>query len=624
MKKAISTIAAGVILSLLAVGLLLWKRSGETPSAPVAQWLPSGTILLLELPDWRRTQTRWQQTALHQLIGEPEVAAFLERPRSRIPRGKLWGDPLEHLRLADPHQAFFAVARITDNMPHAVGGFHFRGTRRDEMESLIAKARTQAQTASPTGKSDLIQYRAFEIETFSDKGVTVTGAFANDWYFFGNDVELLKSTLDRFATLKTPGSLLDEPAYAKSMVHLPSNPDFRFYAAAAGLVERLLTLSSAAGRSLDPGQTAELKKVQAVAGSTRLEDQRMRDTLFVLKPGDLRQPVLTRQTLGLTSRDTIAYYASIPSIPDRLPLPYGPANAASGAGAPPTSLLGGFQGMLTALGEQGVRMEDFKAAFGPEFAAILNWPAPSPNSLDESSPPAIELAAQVRDAAVACKFTEALCASWKREQTNGLVFWKWPSGDGGNAPVLGLTDRFLLAGLSAETLKTPAAKLKSTGATLEKSPAFTSALGTVTQPGHTLLYVDAKPLFERVYEWLRPMAMVWANFVPHAGDYVQMAKLPSTEAVSRHLHPMVLAASQNDDGTLIESSGTVTFFQAAAALAGFTGAAAVPVIEGKVTVPGLDALIDTYLLGVGPKREQPGSQPAATKAPAGSQPSPHP
>ena len=91
--------------------------------------------------------------------------------------------------------------------------------------------------------------------------------------------------------------------------------------------------------------------------------------------------------------------------------------------------------------------------------------------------------------------------------------------------------------------------------------------------------------------------MIWANFVPHAGDYVQMAKLPASETISKHLLPMVLSSRQTSDGWLIESSGSVTFFQVAAAAAAITGAAAVPVIEGKAVVPGLDSLMDKYFPG---------------------------
>ena len=605
MKKAISAVSTVIVMSGLAAGLLVWKKA-EAPKAPVAQWLPSGTVLLVELPDLAWSETRWPQTALHALAQEPEIAAFLERPRSKLPQGKIWADPLEHLRQADLQQGFFSVARIADNMPHMRGGIRFRGTRREAMEAMVAKVRTQAQAASPAGKSDLLRHGSFEIETFSDKGVTVTGAFANDWYFFGNDVGLLKSVLDRFAAPKSPGSLVDDALYTRALVHLPADADFRYYASASDIIEKLTALTAASGRSLDAAQT------------TRMEGERMHDTFFVLQPGYARLPELSRKTLALTSPGTLLYYATVPTLPDRVDLPPGGLGGMPGAAG---GLLGGLQGVLTMLGEQGVRIADFKNAFGPEFAGVLNWPAPSSDSLDNVSSPSLQISAEVRNPAAARKFTDALCAGWPRENAPGLTLFRFPATDG-TPPVLGLTDRFLLASLGADPVKSAAAKARAGGPTLEQSAGFKAALASVVRPGTTLLYIDTKPLFERVYEWLRPMAMIWANFVPHAGDYVQMARLPSTEVIARHLQPMVVSSSQQPEGTLVESAGTVTFFQAATAVAAITGAAAVPVIQGKINVPRVDNLIDTFLLGNGPAPAKPDKAPPVPTPPAAKPPTP--
>ena len=611
MIKAVSAIAATAAVCVIVVGLLVWNRSSETPPAPVARLIPAETLLLAELPDCRLSGTRWRQTALRGSLNEAEVAAFLERPRSRLPQMAVFNKLLDGILAADPRQAFFAVTAVTDNMPHAVGGFSFRQSGRPAVEAVIVQARNQARTNSPAGKSDLLKFRSSEIETFSDNGVVVAGAFADDWYLFANDVELLKSTLDRFSRGKPDGSLSLNPAFRKSTAHLPAKADFRFFVQTSGFIEKFLALLNLSGRSIDPDQSADLKKIEAMAGATCMEDQRMRDTFFVLKPGGIRSPVLNHSTLSLTSPDTLVYYAFTPLIPSTIPLPPVasplPLSDRSKAADPLTTMLEEFRGVLNSLGEQGVRVADFKAAFGPEFAAFANWPAPKADSLgiEDVVQPTFQIAGQVRDAALAIHFTETVCAPWKREDVSGLHLWHWPAGEPGTSPVLGLTEHFLFAGMSSDALKSNVAKLKAKGGTLETSAAFTGALATVAPAGNSLVYVDAKPLFERLYEWVRPIAMIWANFVPHAGDFVQMAKLPATDTVARHLLPMVLSSSQTDDGILLESSGPVTFFQTAAALAGITSAAAVPVIEGKITVPGLDSLLNTMLFG--------GSAPAEPK-----------
>jgi len=598
MKKTALTIAGAAAVAGIAAGLLVWNRGGAAAPLAAAQMLPAETLLLAEAPDCRGSMARWPRTALAQLLNEPETVAFLEHPLSRCPMRGVWSNVLERLSQAEVRQGFFALTDIVDNMPHVVCGLAFRPTRRGSMEAIVTQIRAQALAANPSGKSAVIKHRGCEIETFAARNVVVAGVFAGDWYFFGNDVKLLEETLDRFAGMRNAGSgiprrLSDDPAYSACEAHLPAWADLRFYAKAGAFAEKLLTLSG-----VDPSQTEWLRKVEAVAGATRMTGLRMHDRIFVLQPGGVQLPGLTRSTLRLTSPNTLFYYAFAPVIPASLPSAQGTPAASSALGAGPLQgLLWGARGFALSLADQGIRVEDFKAAFGPEFAASLDWPASPPGSTgtDEAAPPVFQLAGQVRAAAAARKFTEAFCANWQQEQTNDLTLWRWPIGEPGSTPVIGLTDPFLLAGLSADSLRACAARLKKGGATLADCKAFTDALATVAPPGNTLVYLNTQALFERVYDEFCAMAAIWTTFVPHAGDYVQIKSLPRCEVVSKHLLPIVLTAKQAADGTVLESSGPITLFQTAMALGGITSAAAVPVIEGKATVPRVDTLIETLL-----------------------------
>ena len=612
MRHVVLGIGMVVVGTGIAGGLLVLRQKRTSVTLPVAHLVPSCTTLLIEVPDWHTTQARWGKAAFRQILLEPEVEAFLQRPLSKMPGRAIWDESLELLHEADVRQAFFAVAKVTDNMPHSVGGFGFRGTRRDEVEKVIAKIRARGQAVSPTGKSDLVKYHSFEIESFSGKGVTVAGAFANDWYFFGNDIELLKETLDRFAGNFVGRSLADDSAHAKSMAQMPIDADFRFFANASGIAEKILTFSSMAGRPLDPGQAGGIKKVQAIAGAIRIEEQRMHDTFFVLHLDSAAAPVISRSTLALTSLDTLFYYAFAPEFPRELSLP-ARLPAISKGGLPLSGFPAGLLEMIKTFSDQGVRMEDFRAGFEPEFAAFANWPTPLPDGtgICDVSTPAFFIAGKVRNATMAQKFTETLCASAKREEGKGVTYWRLHADDPASAPTVALTKEYVLLGLNQESVKSALSDIKTGKPTLRNAKAFTDALGTVGTPGTSLLYLDARPLFEHVYDVLRPMAMIWANFVPHAGDYVQMAKLPASETISKQLLPMVLSSRQIPEGTVVESSGSLTFFQIGAAMAAVTGAAAVPVIEGKAVVPGVDSLIDKYFP----------SDPASTRAPAAPSPS---
>ncbi len=601
MKKAVLIIVAVGVVAGVGAGVFVWKKTADAGLTPVAQLLPPETVLLAELPDFPATQVRWRETALWKIVHEPEVHAFLERPRSKIPKNAAWDDAVGHFRGVKPRRAFVAITGIVNNMPQFVGGFAFGGARAD-VEALVAKARTQAQTASPAGKSELTKYKDFDIESFSDKGVTVAGAFARNWYFVANNTDLLKATLDRFIARdsQAAGTLAGAEVYTKTLSHLQSNPDLRYFAQPAVFFDKILALSAATGQPVDPGQVAEIRKIQAVAGATRLEGERMRDRLFILRPADNQPlPVLSRSTLGLTSPDTLFYYAFAPLLPDKLQAP------TPGAGAP--NLFGGVQALISGMGEQGLSISDIKAAFGPEFGIISNWPK-------EAVQPTLALAIEVKDAAVAQKLTNLVCGKWAREESDGATYWTAPSGEGALPlkPVVTLTDHHLLVGLNMDSLKSAVSRAKTGGDTLEKSPLFEGAVSTVSKPGNTLAYIDSRALFEHVYGWLRPMAMMGSHFIPHANDFVDVSKLPAPETIGKHLQPMVLSGSQTQDGLLMESTGPVTMYQGIALLGVAGGAAAIPILQGKIALPGMG----------GGASNSPAPQQAAPPAPApsGSEP----
>jgi hypothetical protein len=582
MKKAVSLIVATAAVAALASGFLVWRASRQTPPLAVAKFLSPETILLIEAPDWPRTRLRWRETALWKIVHEPEVASFLQRPLGWIGKNAPSEETMERLGRAQVHRAFFAVASIRRNMPQAAAGFEFSGDRA-ELEKVIAKVRAQASAASPGGKAERIRYREFEIESFSDKGVTLAGAFARDWYFFGNDVGLLKTTLDRFCASKAQDSLAGADAFLKCAAHLPQDPDFQFYVRPSAIVDEVLAPSVGAGRTGESKESDKLRKIQAIAGATRQEGERIHDTVFILQPGAVRQPTLTRSTLGLTSTSTLLYCAFAPAIPDNAELPAVPALSPDATDASSLAgVLNGLRARADEFGQRGVHPKSFKAALGPEFAVISDWP-------ESALQPTLQLVGQVRDTAAARQLAQALTGSASAspiDGSDGAGYWKL-TGDSPFSPVLVLTKRFLLAGLSAENIRRLPAREQGQRDTLEKAEAFSTAMASVHKPETALAYLDAKALFEHVYGWLRPMALTWANFIPHAADYMEVSKLPRAESVSKHLPPLVFSSSQTGDGILLESTGPVTFFQAAAALSAACSAAALPLLESDVLLPRL-------------------------------------
>ena len=571
MKKALVFIAvlAGVGL---AAGLFVFKDKVAVRQLSAAEFLPQETLLFAELPDFRATGIRWRETALSKIAGEPEVQAFLERPRSKIPKNSTWDDVVARLRKADARQVFAAVTAISDNMPRMIAGFSFGGDRK-EVEALVAKARAQAQSNSPTGKSELIRHGDLEIETFTVKEITIAGAFASDWYFVANNVELLKSTLDRFGG-KAQGALSQAEPYRNATAHMPLNPDARLFIQPATLFDKVVMLSAVSGNPIDPQQAAEMRNIQAVCGGVRLEGERIRDTFFVLQPKGARHPALSGSTLSVTTPDTILYYAFAPLIPDRIPMVDLTALA---------SLSNELRNVAETLGGSTATLTKVKEAFGPEYAFYSDWPA-------QSGQPTLGLAVQVRDAKLARQFADAVFAGWKQESGADVSTWSAPANAGLPwVPAVALTNKYFLASLNAEALQKSIAQSKAGGATLEKSTTYTGALATVTKPETTLAYLDTKALFERVYDVLRPMAFLGANLIPHAAEYVDFGKLPATQTISKHLQPIILSGAQLKDGVLFESTGPVSVYEAGLGLLAVGGAVAIPMMKGKPLLPGMNA-----------------------------------
>src|SRR5262249_5857980 len=137
-------------------------------------------------------------------------------------------------------------------------------------------------------------------------------------------------------------------------------------------------------------------------------------------------------------------------------------------------------------------------------------------------------------------------------------------------------------GFTPAAVKSGLARLKNGQAGIAQSPAYTGATKTVEVPTSGFGYLDTKTFFERFYGNWRPFIALTLASNPDAGRYLDAGKLPSTETISRHLQPSVYSQSVTAEGTLVESTGTLTFNQILFTVVGGGVAAAFPMIEGMM------------------------------------------
>ena len=587
MKRVVLPLA--VVLVLAGAGFYLQRGLAGHPRQ-VATWLPAGTILFEDLPDLHRTADRWPATALAQILNEPEVQALLQRPLGLTPHRAGFEGRLARLRRIDPSHLFLAVTDWSGaGAPKAVAGLSYMGSKQD-LDALVDELRKRVRESWPEGKGDIEQYGSGEIETFSTPNFSAALAYRGTWLFIATDTALLKASLDRYEGKPAPDSLAELPAFKSSLQHLPQAPDSLFFMRPGLMADKAASLALMLNPVADAQSMDSLRKIDAVGMALKLDGDLMRDAAYVIKsqpdePGD-RAP-LARDALKLTTPDTVIVAGErIPGLGDaQLP----------DTKSDPTGILELLHSYLKTFADQGLGAAQLQQAFGPELGFVLDWPAgamiPTPLAVVD-----------VKDAALARKFLDTLVTapiagiSFSRQDAVGISFYSMPPTGIAFFPLqitLGLTGRCLIGALNADAVKQGATRWSAGAAGLGGIALYQKAVGQVAEPTISFTYVDTKAVFERIYGLFRGVASM--GFVPHLSGYVDLAKLPAPETISRHLGPMVSSVAVKDGGVLLESAGPVTMTQATLVTMVSALAPLVPLLEAEikgqsVALPGFPGL----------------------------------
>jgi hypothetical protein len=585
-----------ILVAAISAAFVFLKKASVHHSR-AADLVPPETIFFAHFPDLHRSGERWPQTALAQIWAEPEMQAFLEKPRAKSPQMKLWRQKLDQIAQIAPGEAFFAVTSIDGPQPKMIAGFSFSG-RKADVAALLAEPHNALKTAYPAGKSDLVTYGGTEIETFTYPNGTVAESFRGDWYFVSNDLDLLHSTLDASAKDSNPNNLGSQDIFKKATAPIPTAGDALFFTQLGTLSERLVSLMAASGQALGAKEIADIKKIRAITWGAKIEGSQWRDTIFVLNPGEKPAEPMPLNAAILTAPETVLYYAM--SVPATAELPKSTQAL--------TAFIPGLQAMDGALAKQGLKWNDFGKAFGPEFGTVMDWKASSPE-------PSALFALDVRDPVKAKGFADAFTSGpteWGRKESGGVTIYQAPAaGLLSLSPTIALTDRFFVIGFSPETVVLSLARLKKGQAAILQDSAYLAAVKSVNPPNAGFGYLDLKAFFERSYGTLRPLIAMSLAFNPETGKYLDASKLPGTETISKHLGPCVYSQSVSAEGTLMESVGPLTFHQILIGGLGSGLTAAFPMIENAMA-GGLK--LDPNLLQMKPGAPAP-ALPAAPPAP---------
>jgi hypothetical protein len=538
-------------------GWYYWNLSQRISSAPVADLLPRDTIFLAHMPDFNRTREEWFQSDIYQLYREPAVQDFLRKPLGNVQKQNPVSLTLQEMEQLDPKNVFFALTSISDSAPSVLSGFRFRGTQEDA-ERVIGKWRAMLLDQRPGAKGEKLQYQGHEIDVATATPFTLATTYDRPWFFAATNVAELKALLDRVDhRAKNPGETLDkDEAYRTAISHRPSNYAASFYLQPKAFSERLAALRAAVQSSPTPGETTMLEKMRCIAGSTRFENGKIRDELFLGMSKLENNATLSRSSLTLGTKETFFYLALLLNLGEKMET----LNQAA-------TLSGAVQKAFQDFAISGIAADDWKAAFGLELGALADWPS-------SAHWPSLLLTLPVLDAAKAGKIIEAFTradegAIWTQTEKDGVHYFSKQSAATlvAMTPTIALSDRILIAGFNPVSVEEAMKRSGRSSSELADSQIYKATERLLPAPTNFFSYVDTTLLYSRLDASLRPMLLMAAAFMPAIARSVDLGKIPSPDVITKHMSPIVSSQRYDRDGYVAESLGPITLDQAAIGLA---------------------------------------------------------
>jgi hypothetical protein len=541
-------------------GWYFWNLSQQTSGASVSALLPKETIFLAHMPDFNQTRNEWRHSDIYQLYREPAVQDFLRKPLGKLSKRDAASQTLREIEQLDPKNAFFALTSIDDNSPRVVGGFRFRGSQ-EEAEQVIGKWRSAFLEQSPRAKREKLQYQRHEIELVTATPFTLATTYDRPWFFAATDLTELKTLLDRVDhRAKNPEETLDKnEAYREATSHRPSNYAAFFYLQPKKFSERLAALRAAVQSKPAPGESTMLEKMRCIAGSTRFENGKIHDVLFLGMPKLEHDTTLTQSSLTLGTKETFFYLSMLLNLGEKMET----LNQAAAFGGP-------VQKIFQAFADSGITADDWKAAFGLELGSLADWPS-------SAHWPSLLLTLPVTDMAKAGKIIEAFTHGdedviWTQTEKDGVRYFskQSPASLVAITPTIGLSERILIAGfnpVSVEEAVKRSGGPAAAGSELSDSQTYKAAAQLLPAPTNFFAYIDTALLYSRLDASLRPMLLMAAAFMPAITGSVDLGKLPSPDVITKHLSPIVSSQRYDRDGYVAESVGPITLDQSAIGVA---------------------------------------------------------
>ncbi len=527
MKKIFLLMA--MVAVLVFGGVVLFMRTGVPSEASALA--PAESILFVNIPNTPLSAIRWRDTALAKIASEPEVKAFLEMPLKNLQSAPGLTEAQDLLIGLKPANLFVSITNDVADHADVLLGFQFRGNKAD-FDKSVAQLRAQLPTAKPAELRETHNGSPILESTHGDR--SLFSSCAGKWGFLSTNLNELKAALDR-ASEHGQNSLDQNPRFTKACSELLATPDLLVFIQPGRAIDTLLATGQAMGAEAIPAQVEQLKSIEAIGATLKLDDILQRDAIFILRSNN--NPAtqnLTHEAIKLTSAKTTMFmdfalnFAALPSWVESM----SGENPQTDAIAKPLA-------------------EAAAASFAPECAVMANW-----NEGSMSPTPLLSVRIKNADRARETLSQVIPLVPGGSVQKNGTIdLYTIPTRYG--SLTIAQNDQFLLAGTDA-TFVTKAANGPTGEKTLMESPTFAPTLGIYESANEAFCYIDTSTVFERLYSNFVPVLRFGALMMPAIGKTVDLNKLPNAATISRNLPPIVLSQKRTKDGTLIESSGPVS------------------------------------------------------------------
>jgi hypothetical protein len=540
MKKALPVLVVVAVLAAAVVFFLKRKTDDaalDLQPGRAAELAPANALFFAEAPNIPRSLERWKGTAIYAITQEPEWKEFTSKWDDFKTASEMARDVfgvLAEIEKADPSGMWIAMTAV-EPMPKAIAGFPYRGKKSD-VESVVRKLKDELTKMRPGVKSEMTSFDGTQIEVLTDTAFTAVMAFQDNWFFLGSDLDLLRETLSRYgAKPDAKPALKTNVLYQETLKQASAESDFSVW------VDGTI-FPDAARKEFPP-----FAMVKALLYTAKIEGRIVRERGYLHTGAATISKPIANRSIGLTQPATYAYAVGDTEVLEKLTKAI--FESALGVASNPQSQID------AALAPKGLKFADIFTTFGPELSVTSAWER-------GWMFPDVLAAVEVRDKTKGRLFAELIATSMGSEgkltlkEVDGSATWTLEVG-GPIQPTLGVNDRHMMIGLNDGTVRTALKQLSSAAPNVATKPDanFPAALKGVAAPTVGMLYVDLQPLFEKLWDRVKPFIAMQLVGEAEASKYFDSAKLPSATTISKHLHPLIVTLSSAEQGWLMESTG---------------------------------------------------------------------